>query len=198
MTQPGQRGTPLHDPRVLRAIAHPVRNRILDELTATGPARAADLAAALGIPANSASFHLRQLAKYGVVAAAPEAARDRRDRVWKLTNDGGFAVNLRELEAAPETAAAGRVYRRSTTARTHELLEAALTPADDRFRSVATDSLRLSQAEARELADELGEVVTRWTARTRGRDPGRETYHLMTVLQPYPQLEAGEPSPEDR
>ena len=72
-----------HDPRVLRAIAHPVRVRILHELNATGPSRAADLAADLDIPANQASFHLRQLAKYGLVVEAPEEARDRRDRVWK-------------------------------------------------------------------------------------------------------------------
>ena len=40
----------LHDPRVLRAIAHPVRNRILTELEAQGPLRAADVAQVLGIP----------------------------------------------------------------------------------------------------------------------------------------------------
>ena len=57
---------------MLRAIAHPVRARILDELGATGPMRAADIARALGIPANQASFHLRQLAKYGLAVEAPE------------------------------------------------------------------------------------------------------------------------------
>ena len=48
-----------------------------------GPLRAADVARELGIPANQASFHLRQLAKYGLVEEAPEEARDRRDRVWR-------------------------------------------------------------------------------------------------------------------
>ena len=62
---------PVHDPRVLRAIAHPVRNRILDELGATGPMRAADVARSLGIPANQASFHLRQLAKYAATGLSP-------------------------------------------------------------------------------------------------------------------------------
>ncbi len=62
----------MHDPRVLRAIAHPVRNRILDRARArTGSLRAADIAAELGIPANQASFHLRQLAKYGLVEEDP-------------------------------------------------------------------------------------------------------------------------------
>ena len=85
----------LHDPRVLRAIAHPVRSRILTELDASGSLRAADVALLLGIPANSASFHLRQLAKFGLVEEDPEAARDKRDRVWKATEEDGYDVSLR-------------------------------------------------------------------------------------------------------
>ena len=61
----------VHDPRMLRAIAHPVRNRILTELNASGPMRAADLARELDLPANQTSFHLRQLAKYGLVGRTP-------------------------------------------------------------------------------------------------------------------------------
>src|SRR5699024_11975455 len=38
----------------------------------------------LGVPANSVSYHLRILAKGGAIVEAPEAARDKRDRVWKL------------------------------------------------------------------------------------------------------------------
>ena len=88
------------DPRILRAIAHPVRNRILAELEAAGSLRAADVAATVGIPANQASFHLRQLAKYGVVEPAPELARDRRDRVWRLVG-GELVVNVSDIEKAP-------------------------------------------------------------------------------------------------
>ena len=72
-----------HDPRVLRAIAHPVRVRILHELNAAGPSRAADLAADLDIPANQASFHLRQLAKYGLVEEA--GGGKGRERPWRAT-----------------------------------------------------------------------------------------------------------------
>ena len=82
---------PLSDPRVLRAIAHPVRTR--DPRRAARPrgrSRAADIARELGIPANQASFHLRQLAKYGLVEEAPEEARDKRDRVWRAAAAGGY------------------------------------------------------------------------------------------------------------
>src|ERR1700759_3857444 len=92
---------PMSDPRVLRALAHPTRGRILDELGATGPMRAADVGEALGIPANQASFHLRTLAKYGVIEAAPEEARDKRDRVWKLPDERGFRLDGEAIADQP-------------------------------------------------------------------------------------------------
>lgn len=68
----------------LRAMAHPVRMQIVDRVGRRGTARAADIAEDLDLPANSVSYHLRTLARGGVIVEAPEAARDRRDRVWKL------------------------------------------------------------------------------------------------------------------
>ena len=63
--------------------------------------RAADIARELGIPANQASFHLRQLAKYGLAVEAPELARDGRDRVWKAAHESGLNINTSELAAGP-------------------------------------------------------------------------------------------------
>lgn len=190
--------TPLHDARTLRAIAHPVRNRILTELSATGPARAADLAQDLGIPANQASFHLRQLAKYGAVQEAPEAARDRRDRVWKVVAEGGYQINLRELEAAPDTRAASAVWRSHFERWAHAVISTAMrrgTAADDgSVVSISDTALRLTDEEAKSMVHEVNEVVASWADRTRGRDPGRRTYLLMYAVQPYPDLEA---PPED-
>ena len=45
------------DPRILRAIAHPTRNRVLHELSAAGSLRAADIARLLDIPANQAHIY---------------------------------------------------------------------------------------------------------------------------------------------
>lgn len=181
--------TPVHDARTLRALAHPVRYRILEELTATGPARAADLAEDLGIPPNQASFHLRQLAKYGVVVEAPEEARDRRDRVWKVVADAGYTVNLRELQADADTRAASTVWQRMFEGRTHDVVSAIFRDYrldDGAVRNVSNDTVRLTAEEARALALELGAVMSRWADRTRGRDPERRSYLLMTILQPYP------------
>ena len=114
---------PMSDPRVLRAIAHPTRGRILDELQATGPMRAADLGEALGIPANQASFHLRQLAKYGVIVPAPEAARDKRDRVWRTADERGFRLDVADIESRPGGKAAVSVFRQNKAAWAHRLVD---------------------------------------------------------------------------
>ncbi|HQR25868.1 MAG TPA: helix-turn-helix domain-containing protein [Nocardioides sp.] len=183
---------PVHDPRVLRAIAHPVRNRVLGELEAAGPLRAADLAQLLGIPANQASFHLRQLAKYGLVEPAPELARDKRDRVWRLVAPAGLRVDLAELKKAPGGAAAVSVFRRSSGDWARAVVESAFaeTREPGATYAVTDQSLRLTGEEAHELVRELDAVLRRWAGRSRDGDDGqRRTYLVLQVVQPYPELE---------
>ena len=182
-------GQQVHDPKVLRAIAHPVRNRILTELTASGPMRAADVARELDIPANQASFHLRQLAKYGLVEEDPEAARDKRDRVWRPTSEHGLMVRLEEIEQAPGGAAAAEVFRQNAASWGHAVVEAAYNGPrpPGTLRTINEHALKLTQEEAGQLAQDLDEVAADWLARTRGRDPGRRTYLYFSVLQPYPE-----------
>ncbi len=189
----------LHDPRVLRAIAHPVRTRILGEIEAGGPARAADVARELDIPANQASFHLRQLAKYGLVEEAPDEARDRRDRVWRLTKEAELSVRLNEVEKEPGGRAAVAVFRRSASDWSHHLVDQAINgPGDEgAIRTVIHQNVKLTKDEALELQDDLQATVQRWIGRTRGRgDDGRRTYIVMQVLQPYPQVGQDEPGDE--
>jgi DNA-binding transcriptional ArsR family regulator len=192
------------DPRMLRGIAHPVRNRILAELSAAGPLRAADVAEQIGVPANQASFHLRQLAKYGLVEEAPELARDGRDRVWRMVHEHGLTVNLDDLEAAPGGRAAVNVFRRAATADAHALVESAYARRNDKRAHVMTadQAVRLTPDEARQFARELTDFVESWRERGTGRgagdgagteagdEVGRTTYRLLQVLQPYPEADS--------
>ena len=179
---------PLSDPRVLRAIAHPVRARILEDLSASGPVRAADVARDLGIPANQASFHLRQLAKYGLVEEAPEEARDKRDRVWRSAAAEGYTVNLSELAAAPGGRAAVEVFRSSKLAALHERVDRAFAMSraeGSGVFAVSDHALKLTDDEAHELRQEIDAVIEAWAERTRGRDPERRTYHVVQMVQPF-------------
>jgi predicted ArsR family transcriptional regulator len=176
----------VHDPRVLRAIAHPVRARILDELGAAGPMRAADIAQVLGIPANQASFHLRQLAKYGLAVEAPEEARDGRDRVWKAAHESGLNIDTSELAGAPGGEAAVKVFRRVWTDSAHEAVdraERAERHPDTRIM-VSDLALRLTVEEADRFSEELHELCDSW--RRRGHSAGEDarTYQLLQILQP--------------
>ncbi|MFF4621124.1 helix-turn-helix domain-containing protein [Nonomuraea jabiensis] len=91
----------LSDPAAMRAFAHPVRLALHELLLRAGAMTAADAAREVGISQALASYHLRQLAKYGFVAQA--AARDERERPWKAAE----AVQEWDGEAAgPEQAAA--------------------------------------------------------------------------------------------
>ncbi len=71
----------IRDPRILRAIAHPLRLALLDLLDRDGTLTSAEASTATGESTASCSFHLRQLAKYGFIERAEGA--DRRERRWK-------------------------------------------------------------------------------------------------------------------
>lgn len=189
--------TSISDPRVLRGIAHPVRNRILAELYATGPMRAADVAAALGVPANQASFHLRQLAKYHLVEEAPEEARDGRDRVWKVSNENGVSFTFKAVEAEPGGRAVGNVLRQEIAQRAHHTIDALLNrsdeDADDIHVMFSDSALRLTKDEAEALSAELLDLFDTWRRKTQGRGDDRRTYSLLQALQPHPDV-LGEPA----
>jgi DNA-binding transcriptional ArsR family regulator len=73
----------LSDPVALRAYAHPVRMKLVSLLRREGPHTATQAAAQIGESVPTCSFHLRQLAKYGLVERVPGA--DARERPWRAT-----------------------------------------------------------------------------------------------------------------
>jgi DNA-binding transcriptional ArsR family regulator len=79
-----QRSVQLTDPRALRAVAHPVRLALISQLRRRGPLTATQASELVGESPSSCSFHLRQLAKYGLVE---EAGGGRgRERPWRATS----------------------------------------------------------------------------------------------------------------
>lgn len=72
----------LTDPQELRAVAHPVRLRLLDELAFGGPATATELSQRIGQSPANCSWHLRQLAKYRFVEET--GGGDGRQRPWQI------------------------------------------------------------------------------------------------------------------
>lgn len=66
------------DPQVMRALAHPARLAILGILRRDGPAGAGELAPRLGLTPSAAGWHLRRLARFGLIRDADPGGRTRR------------------------------------------------------------------------------------------------------------------------
>ncbi len=73
------------DPAALRAVAHPLRLRLLGHLRATGPATASGLGRVVGESSGSTSYHLRQLERYGFIEPDPQQP-SRREKVWRAVH----------------------------------------------------------------------------------------------------------------
>jgi DNA-binding transcriptional ArsR family regulator len=73
----------VQDVSSLKALAHPLRVRLLASLRGDGPATATELAKRLDTESGSTSYHLRVLAEHGFVADAKvETPRHPRERRW--------------------------------------------------------------------------------------------------------------------
>ena len=182
----------IQDPVALRAVAHPMRQRILTELAALGHARAADLAQAIGEPANSISFHLRVLAKAGMIAEAPEHARDRRDRVW--TNVAKrYVVDPGTPEAVPEVIRPALIWAERLFV---EMNEETARQGD---QLLAINALVLTPQLATEMTQDLADLLERWADRAlaeakKAPDTARRAYQVLAVLAPRGQDKSDDPA----
>ena len=112
-TRPGPPRDLGADPLAMRALAHPVRIRLLEELTFRGPLTATQAADHVGESPSSCSFHLRTLAKYGFVEEAGGGTG--RQRPWRVVSLGNRWRTGPDTEATIRTAGealAAQVRRR--------------------------------------------------------------------------------------
>jgi DNA-binding transcriptional ArsR family regulator len=72
----------LSDPRAIRALAHPARLAILEALFPGDELTATECASLTGLSPSATSYHLKALARWGIVEAG-QARADGRDRPWK-------------------------------------------------------------------------------------------------------------------
>ena len=75
------RGT-LSDPGAIRALAHPARLAVIEELYAGRELTATECAEIAGLSPSAMSYHLRSLEKAGIVERA-ELDGDGRERPWR-------------------------------------------------------------------------------------------------------------------
>jgi DNA-binding transcriptional ArsR family regulator len=180
----------LTDARALRALTHPVRVALIEELVHGGAMTATELGERIGETPTTCSFHLRQLAKYGFVEEA--GGGHGRSRPWRMTGVGWTFAPGGDPEAEIASEAALRVFRDRSFARygTWRRTRKAYSP---QWREASEDSEYLFYLTAEELAQlsaELREVLMRWR-QFEGRvdDPARrppDSLPVETLLFSFP------------
>ncbi|MEU8262732.1 helix-turn-helix domain-containing protein [Micromonospora sp. NPDC048999] len=149
---PEQQPREITDVDTLRALAHPLRLRILNTVGLYGPLTATEVAERVGESPANCSWHLRQLAKYGFVTEAGGGTG--RQRPWRLVTEGH---RWGEGEQSPELARAG-------DAATHVLLDLEYRKLRDwlavrrQESSVWRDAGFFNQSIGWYTADELAEM----------------------------------------
>lgn len=91
------------DARMLRALAHPLRMRMLDLLEADGPATATGLGKRVGESSGTTSWHLRLLAEAGLVEEDRERG-NKRERWWRPAQE---STNMRVADFIDDPDLAG-------------------------------------------------------------------------------------------
>ncbi len=148
---PGRTETRLSDPKALRAYAHPVRGKLIVALRTRGPLTATQAGRLLGESSGTASFHLRQLAKYGLVEEAGGGTG--REKPWRATTT---STSWDEIQPTPEATEAARALTRSLAQSYFEELQrwlAAVPDESEQWRQAAFIGDRFLWVTADELAE---------------------------------------------
>jgi DNA-binding transcriptional ArsR family regulator len=164
----------LTDARTLRALAHPVRVALIEELVRGGAMTATELGERIGETPTTCSFHLRQLAKYGFVEEA--GGGHGRSRPWRLTGIGWSFTPGGDPDAEVASEAAVRLFRQRQLAR-YETWRRTRGAYPEQWRQASEDSEYLFYLTAEEMAQlgrELEDVLMRWfKLEERLNDPAR-------------------------
>jgi DNA-binding transcriptional ArsR family regulator len=181
-----ERRLEITDSKVLAALAHPLRVALLYQLNALGARTASQCAQALGETPANCSYHLRQLAKVGLVAR--EESGNGRERPWRSVYTG-LDLSPPVDDPDPEVMTAARAVRASLAnveieehtrlARQYLRLEQRADPAWREAASGGSYSLRLTSEELAALVKALDALVRPYIGLTRADPPdGAQPVHL--------------------
>ncbi len=176
----------------LRALAHPLRWKLIDVLGREGSATATRCAEVLAESVASCAYHLGILAKYGYIELLPGQAG--REKPWRLASyrqdlsAEGLGI---EGELAAEAAIA--VFLDHEFARTRERLRTrTVEPPEWRERSrMLGASMWVTAEEFSELSDQLVELAQRYTdrfAEPGKRPPGGREARVFLSISVAPEL----------
>jgi DNA-binding transcriptional ArsR family regulator len=178
------------DSRVLAAMAHPLRGRLMDVLRVHGPATASMLAERTDQAVGNISHHLHTLAAAELIEEAPELARDRRERWWRLVSQA-TRWSSRDFGGDASAEAIERAAVSLNLDRQVGFVRAWAAAAEDEREwwgegPFSTDSwLRLTPAELVEFSAAVIELVRQWGDRETP-DDGQERRPVFAFARAVP------------
>lgn len=169
------------DPHAIRALAHPARQRVIDELYNGQVLTATECAEIAGLTPSAMSYHLRALEKWGIIERADETA-DGRERPWR--------ARAASLRIDSQSGGAGRlagqaIMRTAVDGVLEQFAEMAEDDPWDDVSSMSRSRLWLTHDEARRFGQELNDLVDRYKEnRTQADHPAgaRQVSSLIAVV----------------
>ena len=192
--QTPRRSARLTGPQALRGYAHPTRLTLMALLRQDGPQTATQAARAIGESVPSCSFHLRQLAKYGLVEQAGGGrGREKPWRATAMTTDWDPAGT-----PDPAAAAAANALQLALAQRYFELTARWVRAqpeeaAEWRAAALFGDSLLyLTAGELHDLGGKIEALLRPYAGRLEDAATRPEGSRLIAFLQlAFPALTAG-------
>jgi DNA-binding transcriptional ArsR family regulator len=188
----------LSDPRAIRALAHPARLAVIDELYSGRELTATECAEIAGLSPSAMSYHLRSLEKVGIVERA-EHGGDGRERPWRAA---GAYLQVDSRSGGTGELAASAALNHAVLGRTVEQFEAYLARRRHEPREwldaveASYGRMWLTADEARELGAQFLESVSKFRGRRSGNRPaGARQMRMAVMLFPVDDPKTGDPAP---
>jgi DNA-binding transcriptional ArsR family regulator len=175
----------------LKSLAHPLRVRIYDELSSYGPFTASMLAERLGESSGATSYHLRQLARAGLVRE--DTARGKGRERWWERSPGSIAIpDARKLPPGSAERLAVRLvedeWYRSREQNFREFLAEGEEVFGPEWLDIATSdtiNLRLTPEQLHGLVTDIDAVLQQYIrAHKRTPSPGSQPVQIQVNAFP--------------
>lgn len=172
----------LTDPRALRAYAHPVRMQLVGLLRREGPLTASQAGRLLGESSGTTSFHLRQLARYGLVE--PAGGGRGREKPWRATAMFTHLPDVTTPDTAEATTAVfSAVARRYFEGMLDWVQRAPSEPAEWQRAAPFSDyMLYLTVDELAQLVAQVDQLLMHYAGRVADRAARPAGARLVTYL----------------
>ena len=176
------------DPKLAKALSHPLRQRILERLSVSGEASPSELSHALDEPLGNVAYHVRILQRLGFVElVGTRQVRGALEHHYRaLAHPWLDAEQWAQLPAAFRRLALARTLRDIVSDASDAGVAGGFDPPDAQIRRVSIELDQEGWSDAVRLLDQtltaLERIHTDSTARAGARQPGQPMIDAQVAL----------------